>query len=111
LKTSSEKINFEEKIKVSVDITNTGSFDGQEVVQLYIRDLVGSVTRPLKELKGFQKIFLKKGEKQTVIFEISIEELKFYNSELKYVAEPGKFQVFVGTDSNTDRQVSFELIK
>jgi beta-glucosidase len=111
LKTSSEKINFEEKIKVSVDITNTGIFDGQEVVQLYIRDLVGSVTRPLKELKGFQKIFLKKGEKQTVIFEISIEELKFYNSELKYVAEPGKFQVFVGTDSNTDRQVSFELIK
>jgi beta-glucosidase len=111
LKISSAKINFEGKTMVSVDITNSGRFDGQEVVQLYIRDLVGSVTRPVKELKGFQKIFLKKGEKQTVTFEISVEELKFYNSELKYVAEPGKFQVFVGTDSSTDNEVGFELIK
>jgi beta-glucosidase len=111
LKTSSEKMNFEEKIRVYVDITNIGDFDGQEVVQLYIRDLVGSVTRPVKELKGFQKIFLKKGEKKTVTFEISLEELKFYNSELKYLAEPGKFQVFIGTDSSTDENVSFELIK
>jgi beta-glucosidase len=111
LKISSDKMNFNEKVKVTVDVTNTGNYDGKEVVQLYIRDLVGSVTRPLKELKGFQKIALKKGEKQTVTFEISVEELKFYNSDLEFLAEPGTFQVFVGTDSNTDTKVSFELIK
>ncbi|RTY94600.1 beta-glucosidase BglX [Flavobacterium sp. GSP27] len=111
LRISADKMSFIEKLNVTVDVTNTGNFDGKEVVQLYIRDLVGSVTRPLKELKGFQKIAIKKGEKQTVTFEISLEELKFYNSDLKFIAEPGTFQVFVGTDSNTDRKVSFELIK
>ena len=111
LKISSDKMNFNEKVKVTVDVTNTGNYEGKEVVQLYIRDLVGSVTRPLKELKGFQKIALKKGEKQTVTFEISVEELKFYNSELQFIAEPGSFDVFVGTNSSTDNKVSFELIK
>ena len=104
-------MNFNEKVKVTVDVTNTGNYDGKEVVQLYIRDLVGSVTRPLKELKGFQKVAIKKGEKQTVTFEISVEELKFYNSDLQFIAEPGTFQVFVGTNSNTDMKVSFDLIK
>jgi beta-glucosidase len=111
LKISSDKMNFNEKVNVTVDVTNAGNYDGKEVVQLYIRDMVGSVTRPIKELKGFQKIMLKKGEKQTVTFEISIEELKFYNSDLKYIAEPGAFQVFVGTNSSTDNKVSFELVK
>jgi beta-glucosidase len=100
-----------DKVTVSVDVTNTGNFDGKEVVQLYIRDLVGSVTRPIKELKGFQKIALKKGEKQTVTFDISVEELKFYNSDLQFIAEPGAFQVFVGTNSDADKMVTFELIK
>ncbi|MNQ08768.1 Periplasmic beta-glucosidase precursor [compost metagenome] len=111
LKISSDKMNFNEKVNVTVDVTNTGNFDGKEVVQLYIRDLVGSVTRPIKELKGFQKIALKKGEKQTVTFEISVEDLKFYNSDLQFVAEPGTFQVFVGTNSDADKKLSFELIK
>jgi beta-glucosidase len=111
LKISSDKMNFNEKVNVTVDVTNTGNFDGKEVVQLYIRDVVGSVTRPLKELKGFQKIAVAKGEKKTVTFEISIEELKFYNSDLQFIAEPGAFQVFVGTDSNTEKKVSLELIK
>jgi beta-glucosidase len=111
LKISSDKMNFNEKLKVTVDVTNTGNFDGKEVVQLYIRDLVGSVTRPIKELKGFQKIALKKGEKQTVSFEISVEDLKFYNSDLQFVAEPGTFHVFVGTNSDVDKKLSFELIK
>ena len=111
LKISSDKMNFNENVKVTVDVTNTGNYEGKEVVQLYVRDLVGSVTRPLKELKGFQKIALKKGEKQTVTFEISVEELKFYNSELQFIAEPGRFDVFVGTNSSTDNKVSFELIK
>lgn len=99
------------KISVSVDVANTGDYDGKEVVQLYIRDLVGSVTRPVKELKGFQKIMIKKGETVTVSFKIDIDDLKFYNSSLDFVAEPGMFQVFVGTDSSTKMMKEFELTK
>ncbi|MDO9038149.1 MAG: beta-glucosidase BglX, partial [Lutibacter sp.] len=86
---SSDKMKVADKIKISVDVTNSGNYDGKEVVQLYIRDLVGSVTRPVKELKGFQKIFLKKGETKTVTFTLSIEDLKFYDYDLNFVAEPG----------------------
>lgn len=111
LSISAEKINLTDDLTVSVDLTNTGQFDGKEVVQLYIRDLVGSVTRPIIELKGFQKITLKKGETQKVSFKISAEELKFYNSNLDYVAEPGTFQVFIGSNSDTQNSVGFELIK
>lgn len=111
LKISSDKIKFDEKLKVSVDVKNTGNYDGQEVVQLYIRDLVGSVTRPVKELKGFEKITLKKGEAKTVSFEISSEDLKFYNIDMKNVAEAGSFEVFVGENSDTDRKASFQLFK
>ena len=111
LKISANKMNADEKLKVSIDIENTGDYNGKEVVQLYIRDLVGSVTRPVKELKGFQKIAINKGEKQKVIFELGIEDLKFYNSDLQFVAEPGSFEVFVGTDSNTENKVVFELTK
>ncbi|MBC5839351.1 beta-glucosidase BglX [Flavobacterium muglaense] len=111
LKVSSDKMNFNDAIKVTVDITNSGNYDGKEVVQLYVRDLVGSVTRPVKELKGFQKIALKKGETKTVTFEITVETLKFYNSELQFTAEPGAFEVFVGTNSDTEFKVGFELNK
>ena len=99
-----------EKVNVSVELTNTGNFDGKETVQLYIRDLVGSVTRPVKELKGFQKVLIKKGATQTVTFELSVDDLKFYNSDLQFVAEPGKFEVFVGTNSDTTEKVEFELV-
>jgi beta-glucosidase len=109
LKISSDKMNFNEKVNVTVDIANTGNYDGKETVQLYIKDVVGSVTRPVRELKAFQKISLKKGEKQTVTFEISVEDLKFYNSDLKFVAEAGLFNVFVGGNSNADKMVSFNL--
>ena len=108
---SSSKINTKGKITISVDITNSGNFEGKEVVQLYIRDLVGSITRPVKELKGFQKIFLKKGETKTVTFVISNEDLKFYNSELKFISEPGKFEVFIGANSDVQNKVEFELVK
>ena len=111
LKISKDKFAKNETITVSVDVSNTGNFDGKEVVQMYIRDLVGTVTRPVKELKGFEKVFITKGETKTVSFTISEEDLKFYNSDLDFVAEPGVFQVFVGKDSNTDKNVSFELIK
>jgi beta-glucosidase len=110
LKISSDKMNFNGKLNVSITVANTGNYDGKEIVQLYIKDVVGSVTRPVRELKGFQKIALKKGEKQTVTFEISIEDLKFYNSDLQFVAEPGQFEIFVGGNSNADNKVSFNLI-
>ena len=111
LKLSQTKMATTEKIMASVEIINTGNFDGKEVVQLYIRDVVGSVTRPVKELKGFQKIYLNKGEKKTVTFEISIEDLKFYNSEIEFVAEPGMFDVYIGTNSDSQERESFELLK
>lgn len=111
LKISSNKMNAEGKLKVTVEVTNTGNYDGKETVQLYIRDVVGSVTRPVRELKNFQKIALKKGEKQTVTFDITVEDLKFYNSDLQFAAEPGQFDVFVGGNSAADKKVSFELTK
>ena len=110
LKVSQPKMTPSEKIIISVDVSNTGTFDGKEVVQLYVRDLVGSVTRPVKELKGFQKVLIKKGATQTVTFELSVDDLKFYNSDLQWVAEPGTFEVYVGTDSTVTEKISFELI-
>ena len=92
-------------IQASVTVTNTGNYDGAEVVQLYIRDMVGSITRPVKELKGFQKIFLKKGETKKVTFNISPEELKFYNSSLKYDWEAGAFEIMIGTNSEEVQKV------
>ncbi|MEM0543815.1 beta-glucosidase BglX [Flavobacterium sp. j3] len=110
LSISSNTMTASETIKVSVPVTNSGNYDGKEVVQLYIRDVVGSVTRPIKELKGFQKIDFKKGETKTVTFDISVEDLKFYNSDLQFVAEPGKFEVFIGTNSDTTSKIAFELM-
>ncbi|AEE54288.1 beta-glucosidase BglX [Haliscomenobacter hydrossis] len=98
-------------VNVSVTVKNTGNFDGEEVVQLYIRDKVRSITPPVKELKGFQKIMLKKGESKTVSFALSVEDLKFYNSALNFVAEPGEFVVFVGTNSQNVKEAMFTLNK
>ena len=86
-------------IQASITLTNSGNYDGAEVVQLYIRDRVGSITRPVKELKNFQKVFLKKGETKNVSFSISPEDLKFYNSDLKYDWEAGDFDIMIGTSS------------
>jgi beta-glucosidase len=98
-----------DKLEVKVDVKNTGNYDGEEVVQLYIQDLVGSVTRPVKELKGYQKVALKKGESKTLTFNISVEDLKFYNNDLKYIYEPGDFKVFVGTNSRDVQEAGFRL--
>lgn len=106
---SSSTMTETSAIKASVDITNTGDYDADEVVQLYIRDLVGSVSRPVKELKDFSKINLKKGETKTVTFTIDAEKLKFYNSDLKYVCEPGDFNVMVGPNSNDVQTLKFTL--
>ena len=93
------EMTLQDSVVVSVTVKNSGSRDGSEVVQLYIRDLVGTVTRPVKELKGFKKITLKAGEEQKITFTISAKDLSFYNSELKFVAEPGEFQIFTGGNS------------
>ncbi|WP_461489332.1 beta-glucosidase BglX [Pontibacter sp. HJ8] len=98
-----------ELLEIQVDVRNTGNYDGEEVVQLYVQDVVGSSTRPLKELKGFQKITLKKGESKTVTFKLTADDLKFYNNEMQYVYEPGEFRVFVGTSSRDVQEAGFRL--
>ena len=96
---SSTTLKGAQTLKASVTITNDGPAAGKETVQLYIRDLVGSITRPVKELKGFQKITLNAGESRNVAFDITPEDLKFYNNELKYDWEPGEFVIMVGGNS------------
>jgi beta-glucosidase len=109
LQLSSQEMNRDGSIEVSVDVTNSGNYDGKEVVQLYIRDLVGSVTRPVKELKGFQKVMIKKGETETVSFTITVEDLKFYNYDLEYVAEPGEFEIATAGSSDFTFKNKFTL--
>ena len=96
---SATQLKGNQTLTASVTLTNSGNYDGEEVVQLYIRDLVGKVVRPVKELKGFQKIFLKKGESKTVSFNITLEDLKFYDNELNFDWESGEFDIMIGTNS------------
>lgn len=96
-----------QSLKASVRVTNTGKFDGHETVQLYIRDMVGSIVRPVEELKGFQKIFLKAGESKTVIFNITPDLLKFYNGNLKYDWESGDFKIMIGPNA---RDVQSQMV-
>ena len=109
LKLSSETLTKKGKLTVSVELTNSGNYDGAEVVQLYVQDLVGSVTRPLKELKGFQKVFLKKGETRTVEFTLEEKDLRFYRRDMSFGSEPGDFKVYVGGDSNAANTKGFTL--
>lgn len=109
IKLSAPTMNVNGRIKATVTITNTGKYDGAEVVQLYLRDLVGSITRPVKELKGFQKIFLKAGESREVSFEINADLLRFYNYDMEFVAEPGDFEVMIGTNSVQTKNAHFTL--
>ena len=109
LSISKSQISASDKLEAKITVTNTGNYDGEETVQLYIQDLVGSVTRPVKELKGFQKIFLKKGESKEVSFMITTNDLKFYNKDLKYVFEPGEFKVYVGSNSRDVKEAKFTL--
>lgn len=109
LKLDKSSFKAGQSIQASVTLRNTGKYDGEEVVQLYIKDLVGSMTRPVKELKGFQKVFLKAGESKVVTFTVSEEDLKFYNNDLKFVAEPGDFTLFIGKNSQDLLATKFEL--
>lgn len=109
LQLSNNSMNERGKITASVTVTNTGNYDADEIVQMYIRDMVGSVARPVKELKGFERIHLKKGESRTVSFDITAKQLKFYNSALNWVCEPGEFEVMVGGNSRDVQTKKFSL--
>lgn len=104
-------ITFTDTLTVSVTIENTGTYAGEEIVQLYIRDMVGSVTRPVKQLKGFKKIQVQPNDFKVVEFKITANDLRFYNINMNYVAEPGDFKVFVGTNSENVKEASFRLIQ
>ena len=111
LKLDKTSIGADETLTVSIDVTNTGDSKGKEVIQLYIRDMVGSITRPVKELKGFQKVEFEAGETKTITFKITTEDLKFYNYNLDYVLEPGEFQIMVGGNSRDVKSKNFEVVK
>lgn len=107
---SSDSMSGTGNIKASVEVKNTGKVMGKEVVQMYIQDVKASVSRPLKELKGFEKVNLAPGESRVVSFEISTDALKFWNQQMEYGAESGEFKVFIGGDSTTKNSASFELL-
>jgi beta-glucosidase len=109
LSLSSTTLNQNGKITVSVNVKNTGDVTGSEVVQLYIRDMVASVTRPVRELKGFEKIKLEPGQMENVTFTITPKQLKFYTRNMDFKTESGDFRVFVGGDSNAGLSKSFTL--
>lgn len=109
VKLSAGNMRANQTLTAAVTVTNTGAKEGKEVVQLYIQDMVGSITRPVKELKGFQKISLKPGESKEVKFTIGVNDLKFYNSDLKWVAEPGDFKIFIGGNSRDVKEAGFKL--
>lgn len=98
-----------EQLTASTVVTNTGNQDGTEIVQLYIRDLVGSVTRPVKELKGFQRISLKKGQRRKVEFTVSQKDLSFLRRDMTWGTEPGEFEIFIGTNSQDVQSAKFKL--
>ena len=108
VKLSGERMAEGGSLTASVDVTNTGSVPGKEVVQMYIKDVKASVSRPVRELKGFEKLLLQPGETRTVSFEIGPDALSFYNQEMEYAAEAGEFKVFIGGDSLTANEASFQ---
>jgi len=111
LSLSKNQIRPEETLLVKLTVTNSGNYDGEETVQLYIRDLVASITQPVKELKAFKKVFLKKGESKEISFTLGVDDLRFYNKDLQYVYEPGDFKVFVGGNSRDVKEAGFTLLK
>ncbi|MFC1839616.1 glycoside hydrolase family 3 N-terminal domain-containing protein [Thermodesulfobacteriota bacterium] len=110
LKLGKTKITAGDVLDVSVEVTNSGDFEAEEVVQLYVRDLVGSRTRPVRELKGFRRILLKPGETKKAEFQLDTNELGFHNPAMSYVVEPGKFNIHVGGNSQSGLKESFELL-
>ncbi|HYX40971.1 MAG TPA: fibronectin type III-like domain-contianing protein, partial [Pyrinomonadaceae bacterium] len=111
LQLSAPRIRPDGSLKASVEVENIGRRVGDEVVQLYIRAMAGSRTRPVKELKGFERITLKPGERRRVEFSLTPAHLGFYNRDMKFVVEPGVFKVWVGADSASGLESSFEVVE
>jgi len=111
LKIDKPVFHFNDSLHITVTVANTGNRDGEEVVQLYTHDLVGSLTRPVRELKGFRKIFLKAGESKSIMFTLTADDLAFTNAQMIHQAEPGKFEVYVGGNSASGLKGEFELVK
>ena len=109
LQLANDKLAANGTLEISFDLTNTGKYDGTEVVQLYVQDTFGSVTRPVKELKGFQRVPLKQGEKKTVTFSLPVEELAFWNIDMQKVVEPGEFDLWVGPSSAEGLRTTFTV--
>ncbi|WP_108244528.1 beta-glucosidase BglX [Muricauda brasiliensis] len=109
LKLNKKEIAQGESISATVTVKNTGDYDGEEVVQLYLKDVVRSITPPKRQLKGFEKVMLKKGESKEVSITLSADDLKFYNAQLEFVSEPGDFEIFVGTNSDAKLKETFKL--
>jgi beta-glucosidase len=111
IRLSSKTIKLGSSVEVSATVTNTGSFAGDEIVQLYVRDVAGDITRPVKELKGFRRIGLKPGESKRIVFEITSESLAFHNQKMELVTEPGVFHVWIGTSSVEGLMAEFEIVE
>ena len=109
IRVSKDKVTENDKIAVTVDVKNTGNYDGEEVVELYVKDVTASQTRPMKELKGFKKVFIKKGETETVSIELDIKNIGFYTRKLDYIVEKGKFIVMMGTSSDSVLETSITV--
>ncbi|MCW8832291.1 MAG: glycoside hydrolase family 3 C-terminal domain-containing protein, partial [Colwellia sp.] len=103
-------INMGESLKIAATLRNIGKVDAEEVVQLYIRDLVASVTRPVKELKGFQRVYLKAGQSKSIVFDLHTDELAFYNRQMTLTTETGIFHAWIGGSSDTELKTEFEVI-
>ena len=107
---SDEAINAGGSLTAKVYVTNTGSREGTEVVQLYLRDIAGSITRPVQELKGFERIVLKPGETREVTFAVDLDMLMFYDENLNFVAEPGEFELMIGPNCRDVERRRFRLV-
>ena len=111
IKLSKTQLKGDEKLTASFTLTNNGKMAGEEVVQLYIQQPAASVSRPVKELKNFKKVLLQPGEKKDISIEIGTNELKFYNSDLKYDWEPGDFIIYIGTNSRDTKSAKINWVK
>ena len=110
VKMSAPTLKRDGKVTASVEVTNTGKREGATVIQMYVQDVTASMSRPVKQLRGFEKVDLKPGETKTISFPIDVDALKFWNQQMKYDAEPGKFNVFIGVDSARVNKGEFELL-
>ena len=111
IRVNASEVGLGETVTVSAELTNTGAVAAAEIVQLYVRDLVGSVTRPVRELKGFERVLLEPGETVTVAFQLNSDDLAFYDRDMNLSVEPGEFHAWIGGNSETEMRTGFRIIK